>query len=124
MTPPPLSHLLAEGRSLLAEATLGEWKATPPSGPWPADYWAVGTTADGLLERFTGEGPRDAVDDGADARAIAWAMTNLSHLLDALDRVNTLLRRWDSEKYDDLFGAVQTECVREVRKALEGDHTA
>jgi hypothetical protein len=42
----PISHLLAEGRSVLAEATLGEWVASPPAGSWPADYWAVGTTAD------------------------------------------------------------------------------
>ncbi len=120
MTSPPISHLVAEGRSLLAEATLGEWKATPPSGPWPANYWAVGTTADGLLERFTSEAPENAHHD---ARAIAWAMTNLPHLLDAFDRVNTLLRQWDTEKYDDLFGAIAGECAREVRKALEGDPT-
>lgn len=120
MTSPPLSHLVAEGRSLFAETTRGEWVASPPVGRWPADYWAVGTTADGLLERFTS----DRLDNsGADAAAIAWAMTNLPHLLDALDRMQALLRRWDGEKYNDMFGAVQAECVREVRKALEGDQT-
>ncbi|MFC4373271.1 hypothetical protein ACFO5K_04080 [Nocardia halotolerans] len=121
MTARPLSHLVAEGRSLLAEATLGEWVASPPTGRWPADYWAVGTSADGLLERFTSDVP----DSGADAAVIAWAMTNLPHLLDALDRVNALLRRWDDPEhtYDDLLGLVHASCAAEVRKALEGEPT-
>lgn len=120
----PISHLVAEGRSLLAEATLGEWSAVPPGGIVPTDYWAVGTVADGLLERFASAGT--SLNDSADARGIAWAMTNLPSLLDALDRVHALLRRWDNpaENYDDLFGAVARGFATELRKALEGDHTA
>lgn len=120
MTARPLYHLVAEGRSLFAEATRGEWTAVPPGGIVPTDYWAVGTTADGLLERFASAGR----EDGFDAFAIAWSMTNLPDLLDALDRVQALLRRWDgAEQYDDLFAAIARECARDVRKALEGDTT-
>ncbi|WP_043654597.1 hypothetical protein [Nocardia thailandica] len=123
VTPPPVTHLLAEGRSLLAEATLGEWSATPPSGIVLTDYWAVGTTADGLLERFATAGT--SLNDKADAHAIAWAMTNLPHLLDALDRVQALLRQWDGESdlRNDLFAAIARECARELRKAVEGNPT-
>lgn len=125
----PISHLLAEGRSVLAEATLGEWVASPPAGRWPADYWAVGTTADGLLERFTGECP----DAGADAAAIAWAMTNLPALLDALHAAdNEITRRVNQENlisalvanWENLIGKPAMPWVRGVRTALEGDHTA
>ncbi len=130
MTSPPLGHLVAEGRSLLAEATLGEWKATPPSGPWPANYWAVGTTADGLLERFTSEVPENAHHD---ARAIAWAMTNLPHLLVALhDAGNEIIRLQNQANrvealvvnWENLIGKPAMPWVRGVRTALEGDHTA
>ncbi|MEV6219835.1 hypothetical protein [Nocardia sp. NPDC051833] len=121
MTARPLSHLVAEGRSLLAEATLGEWAAVPPGGIVPTDYWVVGTVEDGLLERFASAGPHD----GFDAMAIAWAMTNLPHLLDAFDRVNALLRRWAVEgAYQDLSGELARGYAAEVRKALEGEPTS
>lgn len=123
MTARPLYQLVAEGRSLFAEATRGEWTTVPvpaPHGSPITDYWAVGTTADGLLERFASCGPKD----GFDAHAIAWAMTNLPHLLDAFDRVQALLRRWDGEEYDDLYGAIQAGCATDLRKALEGDATS
>ncbi|MFC4128958.1 hypothetical protein [Nocardia rhizosphaerae] len=125
MTARPLSHLVAEGRSLFAEATRGEWSATPPSGIVPTDYWAVGTTADGLLERFATAGT--SLNDEADAHAIAWAMTNLPHLLDALDRVQALLREWEhgtSPAHADLFGAIEQHAINQLRTALEGNPTA
>ncbi|MFD6400711.1 hypothetical protein [Nocardia sp. NPDC060249] len=120
MTARPISHLVAEGRSLLAEATLGVWVVTKPSGTWPADYWALGTLADGLTERWASSGP----NDGPDAAAIGWAMTNAPHLLDALDRVHALLRRWDAaEQYDDILGEVSRAHTTELREALEGDQS-
>lgn len=81
----PLSAAdIAEGRRLSAFATATPWVATPPAGPFPTDYWSIGTAEDGLLERFTSAG---LPQDRADAELIVWARNHLPALLDAAEKM-------------------------------------